>query len=369
MTHHDDMAFAEGLRTAVATDGLRSPLDAHRVLASARRAQRRRRTAALSATAGCAAAVGLLAGPLVARTAPDHVPPAAASGTLGAAGVAELAPGVTAAVDPRVHDRVGGGVVVDLGLPTWEPGTRFFLTVDDAVSDLPLRVWAGDDADLETLLAGAEPAGGPVVASRGSLAVVSSPAGDDQLAVGFDFDQSEAVGDPVPEPVASLVMRETFRAADGSARATIDVPTSPVVVGPFAAAFAVRIADAGTDLGPPAVRGVFLRYEASNGYSYGGCDPDPAECMTVWDPAGGTRAAETRSSEPSADDVSIRAFAEDYLATDPWASPGGLVAACRDERRELDATRGLAREDEDLRWQCEADGKVDSLRGEDGARP
>ncbi|QJW35324.1 hypothetical protein [Cellulosimicrobium protaetiae] len=367
MTDHDDAAFAAALRTAVAPDGLRSTLDPHRVLTSSRRAQRRRRTATLSATAGCAAAVGLLAGPLSPRAGVDAAPPAA-GGSSGAAGVAEIAPGVTAATDPRVHDRAGGGVVVDLGLPTWEPGSRFFVTVEPGAVDLPLQVWAGDDSDLETLLAGADLSGGPVVASRGDLALVTGPGGDDQLAVGLVLDQEE-VEDP---KVVTVVARETLRGPEGEARATLDLPVSPLAAGSWGGVFAMRVADARTDLAAPAVRGVFLRDTYGRNVAYGGCDtdPDPAACATVWDAAAGSRTAATRSSEPSADDVAVQVFADDYAANDLWASQGHfVVAACPQERRALDAARGLTRDDDDLRWQCEADDAADWDRWTADATP
>jgi hypothetical protein len=362
VTDHDDAAFAAALRTAAAPDGLRSTLDSHRVLESSRHAQRRRRTAALSATAGCAAAVGLLAGPLSPRAGVDTAPPAAAGDSTGAAGVAEIAPGVTAAVDPRVHDRAGGGIVVDLGLPTWEPGTRFLLTVEPDAVDLPLQVWAGDDADLETLLAGAGLPDGPVATSRGDLALVTGPGGDDQLAVGLVLDQT-LVEDP---ELVTVVAREALRGPEGEARATLDLPVSPLDAGSWSGVFAMRVADAPTDLAVPAVRGVFLRDAFGRSAGYGGCDtdPDPDACATVWDAAEGSRTASTRSSEPSADDVAVQAFADAYVADDLWASQGHFVtAACPEERRALDAARGLDRDDEDdLRWQCEADDAVDWSR-------
>ena len=369
MTDHDDAAFAAGLRAAVAPDHLHSTLDAHRVLTSSRRAQRRRRTAALSATAGCAAAVGLLTGPLSPRTGADDAPSAAASGSTGAAGVVEVAPGVTAAADPRVHDRAGGGVVVDLGLPTWEPGTRFLLTVEPGAVDLPLRVWAGDDADLETLLSGAELPEGPVVESRGDLALVTGPDGSDQLAAGLVSNP----GTTENPTVATVVARETLRGPEGEARVTLDLPVSPLAAGSWGGIFAMRVAaDARTDLPAPAVRGVFVRDEYGRNAGYGGCDtdPDPEACATVWDAAEGSRAAVTRSSALSADDAALQAFADDYVANDIWASPGDFVATCRDERRALDAARGITRDDEDdLTWQCEADDMVDWLRWADAPTP
>jgi len=366
VTDHDDAAFAAGLRAAVAPDHLHSTLDAHRVLTSSRRAQRRRRTAALSATAGCAAAVGLLAGPLSARTGTDDAPLPAAARSTGAAGVVELAPGVTAAVDPRVHDRAGGGVVVDLGLPTWEPGTRFLLTVEPDDVDQPLRVWAGDDTDLETLLAGGSLPTGPVAGSRGDLALVTGPDGSDQLAVGLVDDPGTAEN----PTIATVVARETLLGPGEEARATVDLPVTALAPGPWGGVFAMRVTDARTGLPAPAVRGVFVRSLYDSGYGYGGCDTDGDVCTTVWDATEGSRSAPTRSSALSADDAAIQTFAEDYVADDPWASPAGFVAACVDERRALDASRGVTRDDEDdLTWQCTADDMLDPLRWERDTTP